>query len=110
MELNWSTFILEILNFLVLVWIMKRFFYKPLLRIIAERRDAIESQSAEALRLNEESVSLKEQYENRLSDWKQERQQARDTLNQEFENEKIRQLEALKNVLALEKEKSRKVC
>ena len=108
MELNWSTFILEIINFLVLVWIMKRFFYKPLLKIIAERRAAIEGQSAEAQRLNEEAVSLKQQYQNRLSDWKQERQQARDTLNQEFENEKARQLEALQKVLTQEKEKTKK--
>ena len=42
MQLDWSTFILEILNFLILVWILKRFLYKPILTMIAERKAAIE--------------------------------------------------------------------
>ncbi len=38
MELNWSTLLLEIVNFLVLVWILKRFLYRPVLQVIEERR------------------------------------------------------------------------
>ena len=95
MELNWSTFILEIINFLVLIWILKRFIYKPVLNVIAQRRTTIENQSAEALRLHEEATDLKNQYQNRLSDWEQEKQQARDAVNQELEIEKARQLQAL---------------
>ena len=59
MELNWSTFLLEIINFLVLVWILKRFLYQPVLDVIARRRKAIEAQLAEALRLQDEAESLK---------------------------------------------------
>jgi len=43
MELNWSTFLLEIINFLILVWILKHFFYKPILDVIAHRRADIEN-------------------------------------------------------------------
>lgn len=104
MELNWSTFVLEIINFLVLIWILKRFIYKPVLNVIAQRRIAIENQSAEAQRLQEEAIQLKSQYQSRLSDWGQERQQARDTLNQELEREKTHQLEALQGLLTQEQE------
>jgi len=104
-ELNWSTFILEIINFLVLIWILKRFVYRPVLNVIAQRRKAIDDQSADAQRLHDEAVELKDQYQNRLSDWEQERQQARDALNQEMEAERTRQLEALQDVLAKEREK-----
>lgn len=107
MELNWSTFILEIINFLVLIWILKRFIYKPVLNVIAQRRTTIENQSAEALRLHEEATDLKNQYQNRLSDWEQERQQARDAVNQELEIEKARQLQALQEVLNQEREKTK---
>lgn len=105
MELNWTTFILEIINFLVLIWILKRFLYKPVLNVIAQRRNAIEAQSAEAQRLHKEAGSLKQQYQSRLTDWEQERQKARDALSQEMEQERARQLEALQTQLAQEREK-----
>ena len=43
MEVDWTTFALEIINFLILVWILKRFFYHPVLDIIARRRICIET-------------------------------------------------------------------
>ena len=38
MEFDWTTFALEALNFLVLVWLLKRFFYRPVLAVIEARR------------------------------------------------------------------------
>jgi len=69
LELNWSTFALEIFNFLVLVWILKRFLYKPVLNVITRRRETIENQLAEARQLHADADALKERYEHRLSDW-----------------------------------------
>jgi len=31
MEINWFTVIAQILNFFILVWLLKRFLYKPIL-------------------------------------------------------------------------------
>lgn len=107
MELSWSTFLLEIINFLVLVWILKHFFYKPVLEVIARRRAGIEERLAEARHQREEAENLKKDYENRLADWEQERQQARDALAREIEEERARQLKALQDVLAREREKAR---
>lgn len=107
MELNWSTFLLEILNFLVLVWILKRFLYQPVLDVIARRRNAIEGQLAEAHRLQDEADSLKAQYEDRLADWERERHQAKDTLARQLDEERARQLAALQATLDQEREKSR---
>ena len=42
MELNWTTFTLEIINFLALLWILKRFLYQPVRAILAERRAGVE--------------------------------------------------------------------
>ena len=72
MELNWSTFALEIINFLVLVWILKRFFYQPVLEVIARRRAGIEKTRTEALQLQDEAQALRSQYENRLTEWDKE--------------------------------------
>ena len=106
MELNWSTFALEIFNFLVLVWILKRFLYQPVLGVITRRRATIENQLIEARQLHAESDALKEQYEHRLVDWEQERQKAMDKLRLELEENRLRQLENLKAELAQEEEKN----
>jgi F-type H+-transporting ATPase subunit b len=107
LELNWSTFLLEILNFLVLVWILKRFLYQPVLDVIARRRAAIENRLAEAEQLHTDADALKDQYENRLSSWQQERQRAMDELRHEIEANRLQQLGDLRQELAQEGEKIR---
>ena len=106
MELNWSTFVLEIINFLVLVWILKRFLYKPVLDVIARRRQGIEDSLAKAESLRTEGEVLRDQYERRLADWERERQAARETLAGEIEEERRRRLAALVSDLAGERERA----
>lgn len=105
MELNWSTFVLEIINFLVLVWILKRFLYKPVLDVIARRRATIENQLAEAKQLHADSDALKERYEHRLTDWEQERQIAMDKLLHELEETRLQKLQDLKSKITEEDER-----
>jgi len=105
-ELSWSTFVLEIINFLVLVWILKRFLYKPVLEVIARRRAGIEKTLADARALHADAEKLQEQYEGRLADWNRERQQMRETLARELEAERARKLEALQSELEQEREKA----
>jgi len=106
LELNWSTFLLEILNFLVLVWILKRFLYKPVLAVIARRREGIEKSLAEARSLHEDAEALKARYQSRLAEWGQERRQAREQLRGEMEAERTEKLAALQAELAQEREKA----
>ena len=106
MELSWSTFLLEIINFLVLVWILKRFLYRPVLDVIARRRAGIEGQLADARQLHDEAEALKAEYENRLAERDRERQQARDVLARELDEERARQLAALQAELVQEREKA----
>ena len=106
MELNWSTFILEIINFLVLVWILKRFLYKPVLEIIARRQASIDKTLADAKQLHDDAESLQQQYEGRLADWDQERKQAREKLAEELHADRARKLEELKAALEQERERA----
>jgi len=48
MEINWFTVIAQILNFLVLVWLLKRFLYKPILDAIDAREERITARIADA--------------------------------------------------------------
>lgn len=106
MELNWSTFVLEIVNFLVLIWILKRFLYKPVLDVIARRRAGIEKNLADAKDLQANAEKLKEQYEGRLTEWERERQQAREAMLKELEAERTRKKEDLQTTLDQQRKKA----
>ncbi|MCS6896939.1 MAG: hypothetical protein NZM29_03115, partial [Nitrospira sp.] len=107
MELDWSTFGLQVLNFLVLVWLLKRFLYKPVFTVIADRRAAMERLRAEAERLRAEGEALKQRYEGRLAEWEQEKQKARARFLEELNVERTRLLEEVHRSLAQEREKAK---
>jgi F-type H+-transporting ATPase subunit b len=108
-ELNWSTFVLEIINFLVLVWILKRFLYKPILGVIEQRRRGIQDTLAHAESLRREAESLREQYERRLADWETERQQAREALVGEIDADRRQRIQALEAELSQTREREQVV-
>ncbi|MCC4265061.1 F0F1 ATP synthase subunit delta [Oceanimonas baumannii] len=106
MEVSWSTFILEIVNFVVLVWILKHFLYRPVLDIIARRKAAIDRTLSEAGTLKTEAADMRRQYEGRLGAWEQERQAARDTLNSEMEAKRRECLQKLEAELAAARQRA----
>jgi F-type H+-transporting ATPase subunit b len=105
-EFSWSTFLLEIINFLVLVWILKHFFFKPVMAVVTQRRTSIEAQLAESQRLNDESMTLKTEYQNRMANWEHECQLARTALTQDLNAERMIKLEQLEQTLTEERKKS----
>jgi len=107
MELNWSTVVLEIVNFLVLVWILKRFLYKPVLEMIARRQSGIEQNLNDAKALHVDAEKLRERYEGRLADWNEERQKARESLSGEMDAERTARLNELQSLLQQERERAR---
>lgn len=106
MELSWSTFVLEIVNFLVLVWILKRFLYQPILDVIAARRRSVEGQLADAHATERKAHELKEQYTGRLQHWEAERREARDALAREIDQERARRLSEVESALERERQKA----
>ncbi len=106
MELNWSTFLLEIFNFLVLVWILKHFLYHPILTVLENRRKKIQQSLSEASQRQTQAIALEQQYQGRLDQWELEKQQARDALVQEIQTERNHRLQQLQTELDNEREKA----
>jgi len=106
MEFNLSTFTLEIINFLILVWILQRLFYKPVREIIKRRKQQINQTLADAARMSRESDELKSNYENRLQQWEKEKQFAMTQLHQQLETERQQKLLILQQELEQEHHKS----
>ncbi len=107
MEFDWTTFALEIVNFLVLVWILQRFLYQPVMNAITERKAAIEKTLADARVVEATAQSLKQQYENRMSDWGNDKAKAQAQLARELDAERIRLNNALHVSLEQEHERDR---
>lgn len=59
MELNWTTFTLEIINFLALLWILKRFLYQPVRATLAQRRAGVERTLMQASAAQAEALALR---------------------------------------------------
>jgi F-type H+-transporting ATPase subunit b len=84
MQIDTTTFILQLVNFLVLVWILHRFLYRPVMAAIDRRRAAIDQSIADARREREEADRLRKQAEARVADWERERTRARTALEAEL--------------------------
>ena len=105
MEFDGTTFALEVINFLVLVWLLHRLLYKPVSAAIKARQAGIDQTLADARALRTEAEWLKRQFDDRMSDWEKERALTRQQLQREMEVERARQLAALGAALDAERER-----
>jgi len=105
-ELNWSTFVLEIFNFLILVWLLSRFLYRPVMNVINNRRQEIRKKLDDAESIRNNAEALKSGYEDRLSELDREKALAMKQLEDEIAKERLRRLEQLRHELDQEKEKA----
>lgn len=107
MEFDWTTFTLEIINFLILVWILKRFLYRPILDVIARRRAGVEKTLADAKRIEAEAGELKQRSERELAQWEKNKEAAQARLREELAAERERLMVELETSLAEERERRR---
>lgn len=95
MNFDWTTFILELANFVVLLWILRRFLYRPVLNVIQARQRKIEEQLRLADQTRLEALAAKEACEKNMADWEKEKSLARSELEAEIAAERQRLLEKL---------------
>jgi F-type H+-transporting ATPase subunit b len=88
MELNWTTFLLESVNFIVLIWLLQHFFYSPVKKAIEARKQKIEAEMQETESIRRTAAELEEKYTNRISEWEKERDTLRSAFLEKQESEK----------------------
>jgi len=106
MALDWSTFLLEVVNFLILVWILKRFLYAPVKAAIVRRQKRVESVLADAGDRRAEADRMRAEYETRQHNWERERTEARRELEQEVAAERARRVEEIEQEIAHRRERA----
>ncbi len=107
MEFDWTTFFLEVANFLVLVWILQRFLYRPVTEAVERRRQAIAQTLSDARAIEERAKALQGEYEGRLAALAGEKEEARRRMHEEIGAERARLMQALRVSLEEEREKDR---
>ena len=67
MSIDWITVAAQLANFLVLVWLLKRFLYRPILDGIDAREAEIAERMGEAKRICDDADAKKAEFSNRLA-------------------------------------------
>ncbi len=87
MLIDWFTVGAQVLNFFILVWLMKRFLYKPILHAIDEREQRIAIELANADAKKAEAKSERDEFQHKNEEFDQQRaallSQATDEANAE---------------------------
>lgn len=100
MQIDWWTLALQAVNFLVLVWLLWRFLYRPVREVIAQRKQRVEQAMAEAAEKESDAEAARQRYEKARADLAEERQDALKKIHGEWDAERRKLLEEAKSEAA----------
>jgi F-type H+-transporting ATPase subunit b len=87
MQIDWLTVVAQIVNFLILVWLLKRFLYRPVLDAMTRREERIAARLAEAAQREDEAEDRAREYREKSEALEQARnekiEEARDAAERE---------------------------
>ena len=73
MLIDWFTVVAQLINFLVLVWLLKRFLYKPILDAIDAREQRVAAELADADEKRKEADSEREKFRQKNAEFDRQR-------------------------------------
>ena len=97
MKINWFTVIAEVINFLILVWLLRRFLYKPVLKAIDEREKKIASQLNDAKAKETKAKKEQDEFAKKNEAFDKEKKELMDKAIAETNEERQKLLEAARN-------------
>lgn len=106
-DLTLGTILAQMLNFFILVWILARFAYKPLVSMMQERKERIAKDLADAEAARNEAEQFKADYAAQIANARQEAQQIVEKAVQQAEATTREQLAAAREQIEREKERAR---
>jgi F-type H+-transporting ATPase subunit b len=101
MKINWFTVIAQIINFFVLVWLLRRFLYKPVLKAIDERENKIASELKDAKAKESEAKKEQAEFLKKNEKFDQQKKKLMDNVIAETNEEREKLLEKARNEAAV---------
>ena len=100
MLIDWFTVAAQALNFLILVWLMKRFLYKPILHAIDAREERIAKELADADAKKAEAQKERDEFEHKNEEFDQQRAALLSKATDEAQAERQRLLDEARKAAA----------
>ncbi|MGB3975739.1 MAG: F0F1 ATP synthase subunit delta [bacterium] len=98
MPFDWFTVAAQIVNFLILVWLLKRFLYGPIINAIDEREHRIAEKIEQAEKQKDEAIRERETYEQKNLEFDRHRSAMFKEVEEEIRNERWKLLHEAKKV------------
>ena len=105
MELDPLTTVLEIVNFLVLIWLLKRFLFKPVQAAIVRRQQTLEQAQLDARQQTQQAEALQRQLQGKIDDWEQEKARQQQELQNQLSQQRERALAKVREEADAEKKR-----
>jgi|SRR6185312_10585 len=93
MKINWFTVIAQVINFLILVWLLKRYLYKPILNAVDEREKKIAAQLKDAKTDKADAKKEQDEFEKKNEDFDKQKKDLMDKAIDEAKDERKKLLE-----------------
>jgi F-type H+-transporting ATPase subunit b len=103
MTIDWITVSAQIINFLLLVWLLKRFLYRPVLRAMARREERILQRLHEAQEREEQAEERREHYRQRRDELDRQHDQLLQHSREEAERERRALLDTAREEVAAQR-------
>jgi len=94
MLIDWFTVSAQIINFLILMWLLKRYLYKPILKAIAAREALISGQLADASIREAKAKEEQEDFQKKNEAFEQQKAELMDTAKKQAEEARQKLLQA----------------
>jgi F-type H+-transporting ATPase subunit b len=114
LNINWSTLLFQIMNFLIMVFILYRFFFKPVVRVLDQRSKRVTNALDEAEKREREADEMRVEYERRVAEAEEQvilmRQQAEEELartKKQYLDEVRQEIEEMRDKAASEIQEAR---
>lgn len=88
MQLDWFTFVVQIINFLILIVLLKRFLYKPVITVMKKRQEEVANRLEEARLKLADAENMASEYEQKLQKMETEHDEWVQQAREEVEHEK----------------------
>jgi F-type H+-transporting ATPase subunit b len=97
MQIDWWTLVFQGINFLILVWLLHRFLYRPATEVIARRKQLAERALEEAKSSQQDADAARRHYEDDREHLLEERREIREHVYADLEAERTKILEEAKS-------------
>lgn len=100
MTIDWTTVVFQIINFLILVFLLRRFLYRPIVEAMEKREQAILDRENQSHQEHEQAVALSNEYQDRIDQFEKNKDQRLKEVHQEVKDRKQQLMDQTKEDVA----------